>query len=472
MKRLHRLFYPPAWTIAAKLSTALVAAALIPMCITSYHNLRQSLNSMEASEYHKLELLAASTASRLDQFIIDLQRVVVQVSGDRNIVNFLAATTSSSRQSLYHHTQQTLENVFHSNPDYDAVFILDRNGRCLAATDSQFVDRDYSFREYFRQAIRGKSYVSGILVGQTTKRSGMFFASPVKSEDGKIVGVTVLKIKGEEIWAIVNSLKVSSQSYAFLVDRDGVVISHPDRSMLYHSLNPLSSKTMKQILSDRRYGSDRIESLNIPELAGMVEAKKPNHTSYYSHLEDRRQIIGFAPLKIEPWVLGVNQPKAQFVLPLNHLIWQNITSVFLVGGVTAIAALLLGRSISRPIRLLTVAAQALEDDDFDSHVLELHNSLAKVSHTQDDIGHLVQIFLEMAEKVRMRDQKLKMEVQELRIEIDRTKKDCQVAEITENEHFRQLQKKIQKLREQKHESETEYFDRLQNKVRSLKQRST
>ncbi len=100
MKRLHRLLYPPAWSIAAKISAALVSVALIPMSFTTYYNLRYSLDSVEAGEYRKLELLATSTASRLDQLIIDIQRVVVQVSSDRNVVNFLAASTSSEQEAL------------------------------------------------------------------------------------------------------------------------------------------------------------------------------------------------------------------------------------------------------------------------------------------------------------------------------------------------------------------------------------
>jgi nitrogen fixation/metabolism regulation signal transduction histidine kinase len=173
-------------------------------------------------------------------------------------------------------------------------------------------------------------------------------------------------------------------------------------------------------------------------------------------------------------VLGVNRPKAQFVAPLNRLIWQNGSSVLVVGGITAIIVLLLARSIARPIRALTDAAQALEHDDFDSHVLELRNTLVKVAPIQDDIGQLVRVFLEMAEEVRMRDQRLKMQVQQLRIEIDETKRNTQVAEITENEHFQQLQKKIQKLKEQavsSGETPDEYFQRLQSKVQSLKERS-
>lgn len=468
MKLIHRLFYPSAWSIAAKLSAALLMAAIAPMSFNAYYNLRQSLESVEASEYRKLELSAASTASRLDRLIIDIQRVVVQVSRDRNVVGLLTSASPAKQTAFRANVQWTLSNIFGSNPEFDAVFIIDKFGRCLASTDPTFVGQNYAFREYFRSSIQGNSYVSSLVVGQTTGRPGLFLSNPVRSDDGEIVGVMVLKIKGEGIWAIVNTLQVGAESYAFLVDQHGVIISHPNQSRLYHSLNPLPKETQKQVVADRRYGVDEIKSLNIPELKVMVRAKQPGHTSYSLTINQMPRIVGFAPLEQQPWVLGVSQPKEKFEAPLKRLIWLNCTSVLVVGGITAIIALFLARSISRPIRALTAAAQALEQENFNPH------ELAVVSGTQDDIGRLVRVFLHMAREVRAREQNLKQQVIGLKIEIDETKRAKDLVEITENEHFRQLHNKIQKLREQavsSGETPDEYYQRLQSQVQSIKERS-
>jgi chromatin segregation and condensation protein Rec8/ScpA/Scc1 (kleisin family) len=96
-----------------------------------------------------------------------------------------------------------------------------------------------------------------------------------------------------------------------------------------------------------------------------------------------------------------------------------------------------------------------------------------VSRSNDDIGQLVRVFLQMAQKLKAREQNLKQQVMELRIEIDEAKKVRQVAEITETDDFQQLQKKVQKLRNQSvtaSETETEYYQRLQQKVQQLKVR--
>jgi C4-dicarboxylate-specific signal transduction histidine kinase len=467
MKRLHRLLYPGEWSIAGKISAALLSVAILPMSFTAYYNLRQSWESAENSEYRKLELSATSTASRLDQLIMDIQTVVVQVSRDADVVDFLTVdffNKASQKSEL----QSSLLNVKNSHPDFDAVFLMDAEGKCLASTDLTFIGKNYRFREYFQKAIQGSPYVSSILVGETTKRPGLFFSHPVVSNKGKILGVTVLKIQGEKIWKIVNQLRGVSQSNAFLVDQHGVIISHSNHSLLYKSLNPLPKETLRQVLEDRRYGRNDIKSLNISELKPMVNATETGHAIYRLPDEQTPRIVGFAPLEKQSWVLGVSQPKTQFFLPLQNLIWQQVSNILLVGGISTIIALVLAKNISRPIRRLIGAAKDLEIGNFNPE------QLTEVSRAEDDMGQLVRVFLDMAWQIKAREQKLKQEVTKLRVEIDETKRANHVAEITENEHFLQLQRRIQKLRQQAisvGESETDYYERLQQQVQSLRKTS-
>ena len=261
MKYFHRLFNPLAWPIAAKISVALVCAVLIPMIFTAYYNLQQSLNSVEAGEYRKLELLASSTASRLDQLIIDRHRVVVQVSSDRHVVDFMAADTSQKREAYQFNLQTTLLNVLRFHPDIDAVLLMDKKGQCLAATDAKFIGQNYS-------TIQGNFYGFSLLLDETSKTPGMYFSQPVRSPSGEIMGVTLIKIRTEDIWLIINTLQLGSGNYVFLIDQQGIIVSHPDPSLVYHSLVPLPSETLKQIVNTRRYGVDEIQSLDIPAFKG------------------------------------------------------------------------------------------------------------------------------------------------------------------------------------------------------------
>ena len=465
MKRIHRLFHPPAWSIAAKVSAALLAAALIPMSFNAVYNLNRDLKRAEDGEYRELELLATAAASRLDQLIVDVRHIVVQISNDSSAIAFLSAATANQKSNLQVDLQESLTNVFKSNPIYDAVYLMDAKGNCVASTEATFIGKNYGFREYFRQAMQGQSYVSSILMGKTTKRPGLYLSNPVRANNGNIIGVAVIKIKESDIAKIVNGLNLDPQSYAFLIDRLGVIISHPDKSLLYHSLAALSGKAQQKIKIDQRYHLEQIASLDLDELAAeIVGAKDPGHISYESPAAQRKR-VGFAPLKVEPWVLGIESPETVFTAPLKYLIWQNSISLLVVGAIASLLAIALARSISQPIKELTEVAESIENGSFE------HYRLANFADSKDDIGQLVRVFIHMAHHVKVREQKLKQQVVQLNFEIDESKRERQVAAVTGTEYFQQLQQKAQRLRKRSpvnRNNEAEYYQQLQQKAQKIK----
>jgi two-component system cell cycle response regulator len=87
------------------------------------------------------------------------------------------------------------------------------------------------------------------------------------------------------------------------------------------------------------------------------------------------------------------------------------------------------------------AAAAVESGTFEC------DSLDPVAGRDDALGQLARVFQNMARQVDAREQSLRQQVQDLRVEIDEVKKARQVAEITETEYFRDLCAKAQRLRE-------------------------
>lgn len=91
---------------------------------------------------------------------------------------------------------------------------------------------------------------------------------------------------------------------------------------------------------------------------------------------------------------------------------------------------------------LTAAAADVEAGVFDPVML------ADVADRVDTLGQLARVFQHMAREVYAREQQLRQQVYELRIEIDETRKARQVAEITETDYFASLQAKARQLRAQ------------------------
>ncbi|MEW5869597.1 MAG: cyclic nucleotide-binding domain-containing protein [Chloroflexota bacterium] len=92
---------------------------------------------------------------------------------------------------------------------------------------------------------------------------------------------------------------------------------------------------------------------------------------------------------------------------------------------------------------ISASAVALEAGRYDARTLD------EVCQRPDELGQLARVFQRMADEVIAREQRLKEEVMQLRIQIDEEKKKHQVEEITETDFFKSIQEKASELRAKK-----------------------
>jgi nitrate/nitrite-specific signal transduction histidine kinase len=92
------------------------------------------------------------------------------------------------------------------------------------------------------------------------------------------------------------------------------------------------------------------------------------------------------------------------------------------------------------VKVVMSAAAAVEEDKFEPARLD------DLGRREDALGQLARVFQKMAREVRIREDKLKQQVKALTIEIDATRQEKKVAEITETEYFKTLQNQTNSLR--------------------------
>ncbi len=122
------------------------------------------------------------------------------------------------------------------------------------------------------------------------------------------------------------------------------------------------------------------------------------------------------------------------------------TAIFLIVLMAVVGlAFWLARTISRPVLSITAAARAMEKGEISDEEI----SRLSRNQGQDEVAALSRVFAKMAAEVKARETKLKKQVEELKIEIDHSKKARQVAEITDTDYFQNLKQKAKELREKK-----------------------
>lgn len=90
-----------------------------------------------------------------------------------------------------------------------------------------------SDRKYFTDAMQGRSGISTPIISRTNGNQIIVAAAPVKDDDGRIIGVMGGAINLVKLEKIIEPFKVDHPgSYSFIVDRDGLIISHPDTAYI------------------------------------------------------------------------------------------------------------------------------------------------------------------------------------------------------------------------------------------------
>lgn len=400
-------------SLTFKLTIVLLLVSLVPMTVIAYFNLRGSLTTVSASEQRNLAQLAASIAVCLDQLIRDNQRIVNFISADPDVVSFLG-NPSRKRREDQERIIRILLRVKAASTDIASTYVMNSDGVMMAASYPEVVGKNLSHREYFQFAMQGKNYVSNLLVGGTTKESGVYFSGPVRNDKEEIVGVALVKLNGQAVYDILDQVNRSKmQAQAFLIDDDGVIISHPDPSLLYHSLSQLRQADIEEIQKHSKFPVQTIKSVNLPDVAeAMLKSAEPGYLRYSDRKTNDPYVLGFARMAWHFWVVGVREHEAVFTKPLNLLFYKGLGRMAAVGVLVLILAFFLGRALVRPIRSLTEATKILsgtrgkpgslsagEKEEFRLNDI-VKAKLTHISDTHpDEIGQLATTFNEMVDKL-------------------------------------------------------------------------
>jgi ribosomal protein L12E/L44/L45/RPP1/RPP2 len=158
-------------------------------------------------------------------------------------------------------------------------------------------------------------------------------------------------------------------------------------------------------------------------------------------------ISTYVPLKNEAGqtvaILGVDF-EADYVQQVQEAIKDKIVIAFLLTyGSLFILVYIVSDVLTKPIVSLTKIAAQISEGYYENNV-----KIISPNFLRDEIKVLAEVFMLMVSKVRLREEGLKQQVEELKIEIDQAKRQSQVNEITDTDFFQDLQRKARKLRQQ------------------------
>jgi adenylate cyclase len=180
-------------------------------------------------------------------------------------------------------------------------------------------------------------------------------------------GTTIAVINLKLIWDVITAIQIGQSGDAFVLDRSGRLVAHPDISLV--------------LRGDDDPAAARLKQLQQAALAGGSKTAKG------SNAESRPVIAAMAPIPGPDWMAFVEQPAAEALTPIREALWR--TGMLLLAGAVfaAVLAYLLARRMTGPITLLEKGAEAIGAGHFDHKI---------AISTGDELEGLAQRFNSMA----------------------------------------------------------------------------
>ncbi len=199
-------------------------------------------------------------------------------------------------------------------------------------------------------------------------------------------GVVVAEINLKFVWDVIAAMRVGDSGYAYVVDKQGKLISHPDISLVLRQTDLSALPQVRAALSHRDPGPGPVL---ISDTAADGKA--------------RASLAAWIPVPAPGWFVYVEEPVAEAFAPLYATVTR--TALVLIASLALCVALslALARHMTAPIRALQTGAARIGEGKLDERV-----SIT----TGDELETLANEFNTMAERLHESRSGLEQKIEE------------------------------------------------------------
>jgi PAS domain S-box-containing protein len=310
---------------------------------------------------------------------------------------------------------ELLDNNIMDRPEYLAIYVLDKKGICVSSTDRRFVGQNYSFRQYFIQAIKGKAYTD-VVLGKTSNELGYYFSHPVRSEDKGILGVVVLKLQPNVIKDRLNNNELAKAGHMMFVDSNGVILhsSRPNRYL--RSLGSLNTQEINKLKSEQKFLDVPIQPIQYESIQTLIrDYAKPVTVDYFNKSDGEIEIIGVNQISNYPF-FTISEIDIDYLIDTAFKLAGLLSiSVFVAAALAAFIIVIITRQILSPLKKIINYTNVVSKGDFEKSIeIKTGDEFEVLANTLNLMTtHIKGLYDSLEDKIREQTKELTDEVKQL-----------------------------------------------------------
>lgn len=198
--------------------------------------------------------------------------------------------------------------------------------------------------------------------------------------DGRKVfkGVVTADISLEGLRDIISSIKILDTGYAFLISRNGAVVTHPNTEMIMN-------ETIFSVAEAR-------EDIKLREIGRKMISGGSGFVGYRSFVTGKMCWMYYTPVPSTGWSLAILFPQDEYFADIARL--RDMSALAGMAGVAFLLVVVtfIARSISRPIKEMARAAEVIATGNLDAPLPAVESN--------DEVGKLAEAFHYMSRSLK------------------------------------------------------------------------
>lgn len=333
---LFKRLAAPRMSLFEKYFVALFAAVVLPLLIAggseawlSYRDRRAGLNDL-------LDAEARAAASKIQDFM----------EGIRDQLGWTVQLAWSEERDDKRKLDAFL--LLRQVPPVLSLVLIDGAGKERLFVSRIGLNRAESGQDYSASpAVLGAREERAWFGAVTFQRGSEPFMTIAVSGNRAAAGVAVAEVNLKFIWDVISAIKVGRTGEAFVLDRQGRLVAHPDISLVLRA--------------------DDTATRPLQDLRAAIRAR-PGEAVAGRDVTGSMVLAAMAPIPGVGWSVIVKQPTTEAFGPIRAAVWRTVG--MLVAG-TALAGALaywLTQRMVRPIRVLEDGVTRIGAGQFDHRI--------------------------------------------------------------------------------------------------------
>ncbi len=194
-----------------------------------------------------------TSAKYIEQYVSNLKSTSIALAKSKEIETYAQNGQANNEEAIH----QLFDTILKSHPDFRAILFVTKDGRILkTGMDEEMVtSSDMMAQEWYKEAV----IKSNTPIIKSTKNNSnqvvISISQEIKGEDGQHLGVIRLDVDYQELEKYVKELSLGTNGYAFVIEKDGTIIYHPDSEVFESvekqmSVQDISNSPMDSMVSE------------------------------------------------------------------------------------------------------------------------------------------------------------------------------------------------------------------------------